>query len=88
MREIVMSVREQNHLTRQRRDEELDELLEAFLDAKDQLGRIGKAAGVDALSGTASVLAEGARALARGAERLDPAPWHEKLWRKIKRSVS
>jgi hypothetical protein len=81
-----MVSRPQNQALRQRREQELDDLLEALLDAKTELGRVGQVARSEALATSAALLSEGARALSREAERLDPSPWHAKMWRKIKQS--
>lgn len=69
-----------------RREQELDDMLEALLEARDRLERTGRALGAEALTHSAGLLRDGARTLAREADRIDPAPWHEKLWRKIKRA--
>jgi hypothetical protein len=75
--------RQSNLPSRSPRDEELDALLESLLQTRERLGRVGKAVGAEALAGSAELLAESARMLSREARRIDPAPWHKKLWRRI-----
>jgi vacuolar-type H+-ATPase catalytic subunit A/Vma1 len=72
--------------TQSQREQELDDLLESLLETRERLTRVGKAIGPEALSGSAALLSDSARLLSREADRIDPSPWHQKLWRRIKRA--